>query len=278
MKYMLTICLALTLVANAVGATVGYWKFEEGSGQTAANEEVATRDLTLRRGTSTSGWTDPEWTVNGVSGNAMHYISDKGVSTEGGRDFLLPNPGVNANLLVLSTFTVEMWVNLDSVPAASWSNTDPYYIVYLGDNGTGSEQNYFMRILNDGSGNAILSVGWHWGASGTSFKEYKHNTTLSVGQWHHIAFSHDSGATSNNTKIWIDGIEQSHNTTAHPYVSQSDPQLIIGAAFKEAATDYRQRSFDGYIDEVRISDIMLATEDLLYPIPPIQKGTLILIE
>ena len=267
-------CLLL-ITSQVMAGTVGYWKFEEGSGQTTANEEIAARDLTLRRGTSTSSWADPEWTTNGISGNAMHYINVQG-SSEGGRNFLLPNSGVDISLLILGTFTVEVWIKLDSV-SVGWDDNNPYYIISIGDNGSSLEQNYYMRAVGGDNDEAELSVGWYYG-DGTSFKEYKHNTKLSVDQWHHVAFSHDADATSNNTKIWLDGVEQIHNTTAHPYISQSDPQFIVGATFREGATDYRRRSFDGYIDEVRISDTMLATEDLLYPMPLPPKGTLIILQ
>lgn len=253
--FFLAVIVSTVLLAYNAGAeTVGYWKFNEGAGQTTANENIAQRDLTLRTGTSTSTYCDPAWDPQGLSGSCFKYINGA-TGAESGRDFLL-GTGADISDLRLATFTIEASIKLNSLPGAAFTTDNPYTILHLEDS-AGSYDNYMLRVLYKDATHAKFDVLWYDSAG--VLKTFSHSAELAVGQWYNVAVAHDSSSTVNNTSLWVNGVEEVFNTVNHPFAEQTAVTFCVGAMTGQ----YRTRSFDGWIDELRISDTALSTNQLL---------------
>jgi hypothetical protein len=146
---------------------------------------------------------------------------------------------IGNNLNLTSSISIEAWVKTDGLGSRQTildkgysSAGEPYY-------------QYHVEVRSGGEVYFALSLG------GTR-KTTQTSTTLTAGQWHHIACVYN-GST---IKIYIDGIEES-STNATGSISTYSTSLYIGAYSGPTSIG----SFDGLIDEVRIwSDERTASE------------------
>jgi hypothetical protein len=146
---------------------------------------------------------------------------------------------IGNNLNLTSAISIEAWVKTDELGSRQTildkgysSSGEPYY-------------QYHVEVRSGGEVYFALSLG------GTR-KTAETSTTLTAGQWHHIACVYN-GST---IKIYIDGIEES-STNATGSISTYSTSLYIGAYSGPGPIG----SFDGLIDEVRIwSDERTASE------------------
>ena len=147
------------------------------------------------------------------------------------------NLGNNLNLT--SAISIEAWVKTDGLGARQT-------ILDKGYSGSGEPYyQYHVEVRSGGEVYFALSLG------GTR-KTTQTSTTLTAGQWHHIACVYN-GST---IKIYIDGVEES-STNATGSISTYSTSLYIGAYSGPTPIG----SFDGLIDEVRIwSDERTASE------------------
>jgi len=147
------------------------------------------------------------------------------------------NLGNNLNLT--SVISIEAWVKTDGLGSRQT-------ILDKGYSGSGEPYyQYHVEVRSGGEVYFALSLG------GTR-KTTQTSTTLTAGQWHHIACVYN-GST---IKIYIDGVEES-STNATGSISTYSTSLYIGAYSGPTPIG----SFDGLIDEVRIwSDERTASE------------------
>ena len=146
---------------------------------------------------------------------------------------------IGNNLNLTSAISIEAWVKTDGLGSRQTildkgysSSGEPYY-------------QYHVEVRSGGEVYFALSL------NGTR-KTTQTSTTLTAGQWHHIACVYN-GST---IKIYIDGIEKS-STNATGSISTYSTSLYIGAYSGPGDIG----SFDGLIDEVRIwSDERTASE------------------
>lgn len=259
------------IVASMTGAAtsvhagqVAYWRFEEGAGQLAANDEAATLDLTLQLGTSQSTFADSAWTTSGFVGNALVYTPDT-VTTITTGDQSSPLGTANMGALLSQTFTLEAFINLNTLPAVGFSSGTPYNVIEVRDIGGGFEDNYRLRVRNDGS-KSVLELTYKRSGSTVTVT---HTTALTAGNWYYVAASR---AADKTVKLYVGDAQNdlggtldvvtSINSADVDLSAMTDPRLAIGAELK--TTTGFQRSFDGIIDEVRISDTARTESDLLF--------------
>ena len=146
---------------------------------------------------------------------------------------------IGNNLNLTSAISIETWVKTDELGSRQTildkgysSSGEPYY-------------QYHVEVRSGGEVYFALSLGGTRKATETS-------TTLTAGQWHHIACVYN-GST---IKIYIDGVEES-STNATGSISTYSTSLYVGA--HSGPTPIGR--FDGLIDEVRIwSDERTASE------------------
>lgn len=101
---------------------------------------------------------------------------------------------------------------------------------------------------------------------GTEGNNQNVSTTAFVedGQWHHVALSYDHP--TKTYRIYKDYVLAAQGTTPNPL-------WVDGGSFQIGAGD---NAFDGWIDEVRITDRVLEPAEFLYTVP--KEGTVILLQ
>ena len=95
------------------------------------------------------------------------------------------------------------------------------------------------NVVNGGNGSAIISRG----------------------TWHHLAYCYDGNSTHS---FYLDGVLQKQfNVSVGDYV-----YLVLGAAMNYDGAFDAKTYFTGYIDEIRVSDVVRWTEDFTPPTEP----------
>jgi hypothetical protein len=148
-------------------------------------------------------------------------------------------------------FTIECWVY-----ANSKVSTDT--VISKGVLATIDNKMWTLEWIN-ASGNWKLAF-FGYGEPSTGI--VRTNGDLSTGTWYHVAVVKDGS----NFRMYLDGVHQTDHYS-NPTISTlgTGGVLLVGAGFYAPTT----RSFDGYIDEVRITKgVARYTSDFLVPTNP----------
>src|SRR4051812_5016513 len=207
------------LSADDVGQLVnaGNWRFDEGTGTTAADDSPNHNSLTLTSGAS--------WTAGAVGNSALLFNGTNGAAEASGP--------------ILDTtqgFTVAAWVRTDTATGVrtavsiDGSQISGFFLQRRGD-GTFA----FARIATDAPGTAA--------AAATT-------TVAQVGQWYHLVGVYDNGA--NTLTLYVNGVKQ--QTVTAPAAWKATGHLVVGRGkYAGAASDFWQ----GAIDDVRVFPVAL---------------------
>lgn len=244
-------------------STLAHWRFDEGTGQTVYNTQgVAGANLQL--GLSGADVHDPDWD-DGYWGKSLHgegYVQNGNVATYAIADPVNGYvwPLVTSNALVpLGSYTIEAIFNLEEYPT---SGTTTMGIIDYSDYIDSSIRYRIITYLSGSntciqyqSGNTIIT--WDTTAAGM---------TITPGKWYYIA------ALFNDSTDKIDlvlrdmqsatgaSISNTNNTMQNMVIFSGSPRPILFIG-----TDtFNSKSFDGRIDEVRISNSVLPEKDRLY--------------
>jgi Domain of unknown function (DUF4347)/Concanavalin A-like lectin/glucanases superfamily/Bacterial Ig domain/Domain of unknown function (DUF2341)/Cadherin domain len=142
---------------------------------------------------------------------------------------------------------------------------------------TGWGENGFGRIADKASSTfsgSSLGNGWALqvnGTNGSLIFEQGHSTgtgewrtaagTISLNVWQHITVTYDSSSTSNNPRIFINGVEVAVTETKTPTgTADSDAALDLKIGNYSMSPD---RTFDGAIDEFQLHNIALTPDQIL---------------
>ncbi len=211
---------------------VGFWDFEEGTGAT-----VNDRSGNSNNGTLTYMATGTPWTTGIVpfsggrpGGTALDFDGVDDYVQVADDDSL--DPGT-------SDITISAWVKTSAANAQT--------IVDKYDNLGG----WLFRVDSAGNLRFLAYDG------GTTINEYTLSFSLDDGNWHHVAVSVDRSAEIAN--FYVDGVvEQEPFTNIGSLVDTAT--LYIGYRKKTGEEAY----FDGSIDEVRIYNRALSSEEIRY--------------
>ena len=241
MKHAVAAIIALAgIMSLACGDTVGYWKFDEGSGTTIVDTTGLNANGTLDEWNG-SAWvtqTNPTW-VQGASGWAVGFN------------------GTNQGAIVpdSSALDVTTAVTLEAIiKPSTFSGTgdiiskDSAYQLKLG-----GDLKSITFLFRSGSS-------WYGGSVTLS-------TALSSDEWTHIAITYDSTLESNNIKVYVD-YELVSQKTVTGTINTTTSLLTFGA--EQVGVEY----YKGDIDAIRISNVALSSSEFL-PIP--EPATLSLI-
>lgn len=265
------VAIAAAAATTAQAATVAYFEFNEGEGQTAASTGGVADPLTLGFSTSASG--DPDW-VSGVSGTGLDFNGLNANPND--NDFVgyAPNrtTGTPDSALVQSgSFTIEAFFRLDSVPAVNEIRS--IVSLYESDpngpaTGTGLGNAHYQLRVRNSAGNTVLESAFQTDA-GTAFSRAVFgnpfpSAALAVGEVYYGAMIYDADAATLTTRL--DSISETTNGVGAPDTSINLPRFVIGAR-TNGFSGYGQH-FDGLIDQVRISDAVVAEGDLLINVIP----------
>jgi flagellin-like protein len=161
--------LAQTKIVSKQDSTlVGYWKFDEGTGTTAADSSGNGNDGTLVNG--------PTW-IDGKYGKALTF--------DGVNDYVLV-PKYGSNFFGSGPFTIEAWINANNV-----SSYRP--VVCSGDPNSQPATNFW--VVNSKVRFVLRESG------ATDYKDVYSNSILSLGNWYHIVAVRDGS----NMTIFLNG-------------------------------------------------------------------------
>lgn len=139
-------------------------------------------------------------------------------------------------------FTIDCWVKLSSLPVENTS----FNIVTKHDTAAGNrEWSMYYEYAFEDSGRRMVFV---YSTTGSNFIKFTTDTfDLSISIWTHISVVRDS----NNTRIYIDGIQSGTTHVASYTIYNSNTVLRVGCDSKDGGT--LRNFYNGYIDELRIS-------------------------
>ena len=202
--------------------TVGYWRFEEGSGDVTGDSSGNGNDGTLHN------MEDGDW-VEGVHGRGLNF--------DGGNEYV----DCGGNYL-FSSFSVEMWCKISDLD--TYQTLLSYYI--NNNNGFWIAYNYMGTTSNQ--------IRFNVGKSISEYDcIYSDPVVTNTSNYYHLVVIFDN--TTKYAAIYIDGELSAEKVLSHPYHTPQD-HMYIGAS-KPYST-----FFNGIIDEVRISNIARSPEEI----------------
>ena len=249
-----TALMSTIFCTHAVSDTIAHWRFEEGPLGTTASGAILDSSGNGLHGTAFGGLTYTDTTPNGIlpqTGNS----NDLALSFDGGaasRVFIQDNPLFQ----LTESLTLEAYVNMTAPPFAG-HNAE---ILFRGDSRLGLDP-YLLDIRQ---GVLRFSINDEFGGAAQVSV-----APPTLNEWIHVAgvLDNDTGAMG----LYINGIlVDSLVTNIRPFAvlnSNLNAGLSIGGF---PATDYFG-PFRGMIDEVRISNTALSTDEFLNSVPPVPE-------
>ena len=188
-------CILLGQSEGAEEGLVGYWKFDEDSGDTAGDSSGHNNHGTLEG--------DPQW-VAGKIGGALEL--------NGVNDYV--DCGADPSLdITTGEITIAAWVKIDVF--GDWDG-----IVTKGITGPST---YAMQMWSDGSLRCCIGCG---GAPGGGL--WDANTKMVAGEWLHVAYTYD-GST---LRFYINGIKDSQEVAVLLQFQNNSESLTLGCDFE----------------------------------------------
>ena len=228
------------VVSRVSASTVAYWRFEPGalnidSGPNNYNLTIAGNGVS--GGTPTTGYN--------VSNNGSITLS--GTSTAG-RQLQTINP---LNLSSLNQITVEWWANVATNASAG--------IIF--EQGSDFNTTPGAIIADVIEGPSRMDAAQH-----SNFYYIERANRPANGTWAHYAMTIDKAlAGAARIHLYINGVDVGDNTTTG--ADANDKPAFGNATMYFGSRNNSNFFFDGSIDEVRISDTILSTDQFLIYVP-----------
>jgi hypothetical protein len=208
---------------------VGYWNFDEGSGETTYNgaDTGSVNDGTLKPGSGDV----PKWTtgVRPLQGGAS---GGGALDFDGTDDYV--DCGNDPSLNITDAITVMAWVKRECLGS------------YKGIVSKGKADEGYALSIGYVSGNDIMFTT-------LGVKDYKFSTSITDSNWYHMVVVYDS---SYDTTLYLNGDYK--EKIEHDVESiTSNEHCYIGGKLDNIY-------FDGSIDEVRIYNRALSAEEIRY--------------
>jgi hypothetical protein len=221
--YLLSSVLVLVLVSNVSAGLVAHWQFDEGSGTTAVDSSGNGHDGTLLG--------DPQWVAGMIGSGALSFDGSDG----------LVDVGHDESLNMTDELTITVWVKVGDLSTY-------YFLVCKQPSGTAADNypgNYEFRTeANTGA----LQFG-HQEAEGQQYTFYTSETSITAGQWYHVAVSFTKGVL---VEFYIDGVPAGSSEQLTNFGILNDEPVRIGGR-KDGYS-----FFNGILDDVRLYDRALS--------------------
>lgn len=210
------------LLNDVTAGLVGHWKFDELSGTTVYDFSGNQNNGVL--GTTTR--------VSATSSCPISFCASfNGTSSS----LTVPD---NATLDIAGQFTLAAWVR--------WGQFKNYGII--AQKGTGADANVMNYGIVSSVGNQI--TGSISTATTSNSVSYTSASILSTNAWHHIAFVADGSTLT----LYVDGVSRATQQQLIQPRANTNPFLI--------SSPYSSYSFDGAIDDVRLYNRALNTNEI----------------
>jgi hypothetical protein len=228
---------------------VGYWKFDEGQGTTAADSSGSGNTGTLTN--------SPKWSTTVTS--TISYDNPYSLDFDGTDDYV--EVGSSHKFTGQSLGTISAWIKFDSI------STLGSIFSYGGANYTGGAGNdalFQLRVKNYSGTNYFGTYQTTDGdADPTQDEVYASSTALSANNWYHVV------AISSGTQYsyYINGASQTATTATgsnngdwlFDTIATETDGTFVGRRYAGGAWSY---PFDGQIDDVRIYSAALTEPEI----------------
>lgn len=184
-----------------------------------------------------------------VSGATWTNTTGGCLDFNGTSDYVLVDDGL-APISSDNTFTITMWVRLDSLDSPAPETGTVLYSDTVA-------QNFYAYVF---------STGYLRLVTGADFTSDTSTLPLSTSQWYHLAFL-KNGTTTTSRSIYVNGVKATMNaatTASTPSISDLHIGRYDGASYET----------DGLIDGFRIYDVALSTNAItdIYNAEPTQAN------
>ena len=166
-----------------------------------------------------------------------------------------------------STWTVEFWINFDSLPAHN-TTYGGRHCIFSNTSANSSLQDLGFGIWSATADN--LSYRFYWRNAATALVLHSENipSTLLTGGYNHVAVTRDS---NDNIKVYFNGYYLKYNSaddalfsdTSIPTTIHTDNIFTIGHPWDTVNT--YEEGFDGFIDDFRFTSDVKYTENFTPP-------------
>ena len=223
---------------TATGTT--HWADDTVSGADTAPNEIWSCTATPQDGTDTGTTASTE-----VEVLASCEFS---LSLDGTDDFVTFGEPASLDFARSSSYSIELWVNVQSYPASAGQ-------LYVYGDYEGGRDNQALGIYVSPSGLLILT-----NRGSSSNVSLVSSSTLSLDQWYHVHVQQESGV---GTRLYLDGtLEASTSSTAGTLSFSAPQEWTLGGRYYSYTDSYFQH-LDGYLAEFRVwSDIRTSAEIL----------------
>jgi len=232
-------------VSGTLSGLVGYWKFDEGSGATAADSSGTGNTGTLYNG--------PTW-VDGMHGKALSF--------DGATNFVQVED--SASLDMTTQISIEAWVYPRALVDSSGYDS---HIISKCDLSDGTHR---YNIGTHRSGKWFYNA--CTGVEGTGLR--LSNAVASLNKWTYLAMTYDGSAIS----LYIDGLLDSSYAQSGPILTTTAPLGIGSKQTGAYGGPVKAAFFNGIIDEVRIYNKALSQQEIQTDMgsisPPSQTGSI----
>jgi len=223
---------------------VGFWKFDDGAGQTTDDSSDLNNDGT-RGANSTEASDDPTWSSSKADlGGVLDFDGTNDIMNVGD-DIDFEFPGTT------DKFSIAAWIKTDTTPSAT------NYTIAGKYNSAGDREYY---LLIDSSNQPVLFMSEAGG--GDVARTETSGTAITVGSWAHVAVSVDFD--TDVYSMYINGVQVT-TTSAGAAISTlhaGTARFIVGAVDSESTTP--DWFMDGKIDEVRVYNRALSAAEIRY--------------
>ena len=220
--------LGMVLTSAAKGDLIGWWRFNEGSGDTTIDSSGNNHDGTLLG--------NPEWASGPPGfGGALAFHPDKCIGVDCG--IFDPTNGTGQ-------FTVALW--------AFWDGTGTFQHFITKSAGWGADTMMFQFELWGAHDNATYTdrVGVsHQAAGSVEFSIMPKN------EWVHLALTFDG----TNAVIYLNGVDEQG---PKPFSIGPDVDAQVEIGYNSNRPTLSERTFHGSLDEVRIYDYALTEAEI----------------
>jgi hypothetical protein len=228
---------------SPVGSQVGYWKFDEGYGDTAYDSSPQGNDGDL----AGSGTTCPlagdnacgDWTTGGKFGNAYEFSIV-------GSTFDYIDLGNDSSLLPENEISISGWIK------TNYSYNTNYHAI-AGNYTSGSDNGYIVALGTTSVCNNSLV--WYVDTSDANGANLCASTTINDNNWHHFTVTYKNGS---GEKIYVDGKLENSNTTPSGTIVNSNNTVYLGAYGDLIVSS----GLDGKLDEVKIYNVALTPDQV----------------
>ncbi len=178
------------------------------------------------------------WIVTSISSGSTIYVGP----FANGSSFLSIPESLNLDMQGLATYTIEADIKLNSYNNTTSSHFNTIYSQITTD-GNNPRFEIGGNVSPHGQGSL------YWDDNGADLSSAP--GTIALSQWYHVAFTFASG--TNTSNIYVDNINVASGTSANYRFNSNIIQSFIGS-FANGLSN-----IDGYIDNVRISNIARTT-------------------